>query len=137
MIRSPKHEICEYYGSDKKAAIRALSVRQPWANDIINGTKTIEFRTVSTNIREQVFIYASKTMKTAEKQELKTRGLVAASYVRGAIIGVVTIQRCIQPAHSGDYQWHLVSPRKFKTPLLIANRPQPVWFRPKFWSVEK
>ena len=38
--------------------MRALSVRQPWAELIILGHKTIEVRSRRTHLRERVFIYA-------------------------------------------------------------------------------
>lgn len=41
--------------------IRALSVRQPYAEQILCGTKKIEYRSIATRIRERVYIYASQT----------------------------------------------------------------------------
>jgi predicted transcriptional regulator len=38
---------------------RALSVRQPFAEQIMLGTKKIEYRSMKTNIRGRVYIYAS------------------------------------------------------------------------------
>ena len=38
--------------------MRALSIRQPWAELILLGHKTIEVRSKRTNLRERVFIYA-------------------------------------------------------------------------------
>ena len=41
--------------------MRALSIRQPWAELILQGHKTIEVRSQRTNIRERVYIYAGAT----------------------------------------------------------------------------
>ena len=41
--------------------MRALSIRQPYAEQILRGTKKIEYRGRPTNIRERVYIYASLT----------------------------------------------------------------------------
>ena len=43
--------------------IKALSVRQPWANLIASGKKTIETRTWNTNYRGYVLIVSSKKPK--------------------------------------------------------------------------
>ena len=40
---------------------RALSIRQPYAEMILRGIKKIEYRTMRTNIRGRVYIYASLT----------------------------------------------------------------------------
>lgn len=41
--------------------MRVLAVRQPWASLIINGYKSIEVRSMNTELRGKVAIYASKT----------------------------------------------------------------------------
>ena len=38
--------------------MRALSVRQPYAELILRGEKKIEYRSKPTNIRERVYLYA-------------------------------------------------------------------------------
>jgi len=38
---------------------RAISIRQPWVELILQGTKRTEYRSRPTNIRERVYIYAS------------------------------------------------------------------------------
>ena len=40
---------------------RALSIRQPYAEQIMRGVKTIEYRSILTHIRGRVYIYASLT----------------------------------------------------------------------------
>ena len=39
--------------------MRALNIRQPHAEAIMRGVKRIEYRTISTKIRETIYIYAS------------------------------------------------------------------------------
>jgi hypothetical protein len=41
--------------------MKALSIRQPHAEQILRGKKKIEYRNMPTNKRERVYIYASKT----------------------------------------------------------------------------
>lgn len=43
------------------ALIKAISVKQPWANLIASGEKTIETRTWATEYRGEVLIVSSKT----------------------------------------------------------------------------
>ncbi len=38
---------------------RAISIRQPWVEQILRGLKRKEYRDVPTNIRERVYLYAS------------------------------------------------------------------------------
>lgn len=40
--------------------MKALSLRQPWANLIVDGKKSIETRTWSTSYRGDIIIYSSK-----------------------------------------------------------------------------
>lgn len=51
---------------------RALSVRQPLAEQIMRGTKKIEYRNIHTNIRGRVYIYASKAPATWAYEKMKT-----------------------------------------------------------------
>jgi hypothetical protein len=51
-----------------RSEIRALSVRQPWAELILLGHKTIEVRSQRTNIRERVHIYAGRNKIEAEEE---------------------------------------------------------------------
>lgn len=43
-----------------KTQNRALSVRQPFAEQIMCGTKKIEYRSMPTKLRGRVYIYAAK-----------------------------------------------------------------------------
>ena len=46
--------------------MRALSIRHPYAEQILRGKKKAEYRSRPTNIRERVYIYASLTPGYAE-----------------------------------------------------------------------
>jgi hypothetical protein len=49
--------------------MRALSIRQPYAEQSLRGNKKIEYRGRPTNIRERMYIYASLTPGDAEDCE--------------------------------------------------------------------
>jgi hypothetical protein len=105
----------------------ALSVRQPYAELILQGKKTIEYRSIPTKKRgETVYIYASKTPGYPdhfEEANLKQEELPA-----GVIVGTVEIVSC--EGVSGDYEWSLSNPIRFKKTMKPKNQPQVVWFFP-------
>jgi predicted transcriptional regulator len=95
----------------------ALSIRQPFVEQIFNGNKQYEYRATATNIRGRVYIYASKT-------NLSTLPLPT-----GVIVGTVEIIDCWRDSMTG-YVWRLGNPKRLKRPLKPKNKPQPVWFKP-------
>lgn len=46
--------------SDRKATIKAISIREPWASLILTGKKTIETRTWKTSYRGPLLLCAAK-----------------------------------------------------------------------------
>jgi len=106
--------------------MRALSIRQPYAEQILRGTKTIEFRSRRTNVRERVYIYAGMNPAPADAwAEIK---LQPGDLPTGVLIGTVEITDCT--GVSGDYNWHLARPQRLKRHLKPTNHPQPSWFYP-------
>jgi hypothetical protein len=105
--------------------IRALSVRQPHAERILTGEKTIEYRSIPTKIRERVYVYASLTYDTDAK---RTAGQEPDDLYSGVIVGSVEVVGCT--GKSGAYKWKLANPRRLERPIKPVHRPQPVWFRP-------
>jgi ASCH domain len=104
----------------------ALSVRQPYAELILRGTKKIEYRSVPTSKRERVYIYAS--LQRGPADDFKGANLKAGDLPTGVIVGTVEIQEC--KGKPGDYHWHLARPQRLKTLIKPRKHPQPVWFRP-------
>lgn len=74
--------------------MRALSVRQPHAERIIQGAKRFENRSVPTKIRERIYVYASLTPDDGGE-----------SLQRGVIVGTVEVYDCT--GAPGRYRWHL------------------------------
>jgi hypothetical protein len=128
-----------------KIEMRALSIRQPWAELILLGHKTIEVRSQRTNIRERVYIYAGRRRIEAEEEarigakfSIDVDGLP-----RGVLVGMVEIVGC-RPLEMKDskaacfkidradglFAWLLGRPEravKLRTP---KRQPQPVFFNP-------
>ncbi len=116
----------------KEAKIeRALSVRQPYAEQIMLGEKVWEYRSKPCNIRERVYIYAS--LKPAKldpkeiKKEWKRAGANEGELPTGVIVGSVEIVDC-KPNGAG-FKWKLANPKRcrHRKPSL---HPQAVFFRP-------
>lgn len=103
----------------------ALSVRQPFAEQIMRGTKKIEYRTISTNIRGRVYIYAGKQPRLDAYEKM---GVEAGAFPAGVIVGTVEIIDCIEK--NGEYQWLLAKPQRLRKMLTPDNRAHPVWFKP-------
>ena len=126
--------------------MRALSIRQPFAELILRGIKTVEYRSRPTRIiGERFHIYASRSPAAkfwstdlAMPEQLPPWMLELAEQVgmiepdallpTGVIVGSAVIEKV---SHAdGFYHWHLadvVRARKLRKP---KGHPQPVWFEP-------
>jgi hypothetical protein len=125
--------------------MRALSVRQPWAELILGGHKTIEVRSRRTNLRERVFIYAAlNRIGPAEEARIAARfGIDVDGLPRGVLVGTVEIIGCRYAAKgdseaacfevddgSGYYAWALDRPKRAEVLKRPTRQPQPMFFNP-------
>jgi hypothetical protein len=108
---------------------RAISIKQPFVEQILRGTKRYEYRSVPTTIRERVYLYAS--LKPRPEKEL-WRGLdkTADQLPKGKIVGSVEIVDC--KPHTEGYKYKLARPKRLRTHLVPLNQPNPIFWRPKF-----
>jgi hypothetical protein len=109
---------------------RALSVRQPYADQILRGRKRIEYRGRVTNLRERVYIYASLT--PAERDEWDDYGREPGDLPTGVIIGSVEIGGCRWDPDLEWYEWLLSKPKRVRPYRHPKNQPQPGIWRPRF-----
>ena len=123
----------------------ALGVRQPWAELIVRGIKTIEVRSRGTRQRGTIYIYAAKKLSpiAPASQAIEDYGLDADTLPRGRLVGTVELIDCL-PCREDDaraccvpasllvnqYAWHLRCPRRFAEPLSVRHLPYGVWFYP-------
>ena len=129
----------------------ALSIRQPHAELILRGIKTVEYRTRPTRIiGERFYLYASKAkaarpiwsddlrVATPPKWMLQLAeqvGMIEAGALlpTGVIVDSADIEKVTPPDPSDAealFHWHLTDvqrAKKFRKPRL---HPQPVWFNP-------
>ena len=68
--------------------MKALSIRQPWAELILQGRKTIELRTWTTNYRGRLAVHAAQTV---EETACQVHGLDPTTLPRGALLGTVEV----------------------------------------------
>lgn len=115
---------------------RALSIRQPYAEQIIRGTKRFEFRRKPTNIRERVYIYASA--KPADDPSVwREIRMKPGDLPTGVLVGSVEIAACI-PHYDNEDEEHaflLRRPQRLDPPLIPLNRAGQVFWRPQLASV--
>nr|WP_294560249.1 ASCH domain-containing protein [uncultured Rhodopila sp.] len=95
--------------------MKAITVRQPWAWLLIQGTKDIENRDWPTNVRGQVAIHAAKGMTRFEYEDawefvahfdplLAWQMPLPKELVRGAIIGTMILRDCVTSSKSPWFQ---------------------------------
>jgi hypothetical protein len=109
---------------------RAISIRQPWVEQILRGEKRKEYRTKSTRIRERVYLYAALRPDQAPRVWRKL-GKEPGALPSGAIVGSVEIVDCRFNPRMERYEYALAKPKRMR-PRLVTNQPQPVFWRPRF-----
>ncbi len=122
--------------------MKALTIKQPWADLIIAGIKDIENRTWKTSYRGRVLIHTSKS--PCSRGDLEAYPLPAlaghieiskyspSQFTGGAIIGSVELVDCVMNhpsewAEKGVYNWILADPVKFEKPILDIKGMLGLW----------
>ena len=123
----------------------ALGIRQPWAELILRGIKTIEIRSSQTKIRGPIYVYASKKLaKTPHaEQAAEEAGIDVEELPTGVLVGTVEIvdsfpvnQKHVAasgvPATilHGKYGWELAKPKRLQKLIVPDYLPYGVWFYP-------
>lgn len=123
----------------------ALGIRQPWAELILRGVKTVEVRTLPTNVRGPIYLYSSQ--KTAQIPAAVTAAeqheIDVASLPKGRLVGTVDIvgsRPCVEADEAaacvpfemmqGKQGWRLARPQRLEEPLKVRFLPYGVWFYP-------
>ena len=106
--------------------MRALSVRQPYAELIMRGDKKVEYRSKPTNIRERVYIYAAK--RPGKVEAFEAAEVQPAELPTSVLVGTLEVVGCT--GEPGAYEWHLANPERLCEPREPERHPQPAWFYP-------
>lgn len=107
---------------------RAISIRQPYVEEIFLGKKKYEFRSKPTKIRGRVFIYASNSL--GDTSNCKKYKIDPESLQRGKILGSVEIVDCEFLEDEGCYGYKLKDPVRYELALEPISQPQPLFFFP-------
>lgn len=123
----------------------ALSIRQPWAELILRGKKTVEVRSRNLRVRGPVYLYAShgRVEPADEARVEKLLRKSVESLPRGVVVGVVDLVGC-HPLRRSDarkagfaisgtaglYAWEVGGKSRWKKPRPPQRHPQPMFFRP-------
>jgi hypothetical protein len=123
----------------------ALGIRQPWAELIIRGIKTIEVRSSNVNQRGPIYIYASKKLadQPAAILAAETLDCDVESLPRGKLVGTVELvdsNFCKQADSTaacvpwslmrGKHSWKLANPQRLPQPMAVRFLPYGIWFYP-------
>lgn len=112
--------------SDVKTG-RAISIRQPYIEDILRGNKKFEYRSRPTHIRGRVFLYAS--LSPGSLDYWKRMKLEPGSLLTGLVVGSIEIVDCLDDG-DGGFKYKLKNPKRYKTSIKPKSQPQPLFFYP-------
>ena len=107
---------------------RAISIRQPYVEEILLGKKKYEYRSRPTKIRGRVFLYASNTL--GDISNCKKFKIDPESLPYGQIVGSVEIVDCVYFDQDETYGYQLKNPIRYKIPIKPDGQPQPLFFFP-------
>jgi hypothetical protein len=113
---------------DAGPVVRAISIRQPYVEQILRTTKRVEYRTRPTRLRERVYLSAGLT--SGDPADFAALGLRPGDLPVGVIVGTVEVIDCT--GVGGDCEWHSARPERLAVPLSPTNQPQPEVWRHRF-----
>lgn len=103
----------------------AISIRQPWAEQIMRGTKRIEYRSTATKkVNQRVYVYASLIVEDREEKEFRRLGWSRGDLPAGVLIGTIEFSACT--GTKGSYEWHIRHPKRLARLRNPQGKPQPV-----------
>ncbi len=123
----------------------ALGIRQPWAELILRGIKTVEVRTLETRVRGPIYLYTSRIVADtpAARRAISAHRLSIEELPTGRLVGTVELLdcrpgtpadargACVPPsALQGRFAWLLGNPQRLDHPLRPRFLPYGVWFYP-------
>ena len=128
--------LIEHYKNNSTTTLKCLSLKQPFAELVIDGTKTIETRTWNTNFRGEFLIHSSKAI---DKESAKKLNIDCHRLTTGALVGTAFLydvkkyrnrQEYLadQSKHLNDnfsqpkYGFFLKDARKLDKPIPLAGK---------------
>jgi hypothetical protein len=112
-------------------SMHAISIKQPFVEQILIGKKRREFRSRRTLITGRIYLYASLKDLTDRSEWTRAKASRDDKRIRrSVIVGTVEIVRCDK--HGTGYAYVLRNPTRFKRTLKPTNQPQPCLWTPRF-----
>ena len=105
----------------------AISIRQPYVEQILLGVKPYEYRTTVTNIRGRVYMYAPKKLVDNRAAWRKARSQPG-NLPTGVIVGSVVISGC-KPWWRGGFRYKLEAPKRIGKHIVPNSPPLPKFFK--------
>ena len=116
--------------------MKALTIKQPWAELIMAGLKDVENRSRRTNFRGRFAVHAGRRRADFEDLDLdgmpkKFRKPIEQAWERhanpGRVLGTVELVDCIQTSAShwaieGYWHWLLADPRPYTRPIAAKGQ---------------
>jgi hypothetical protein len=124
--------------------IIALGIRQPWAELILRGIKQIEIRSLNTQVRGRIYVYASKKLSELPEAAAAAarHGVDLETIPRGLLVGSVELYSSLRSTEEdapaaclpaalleNRFSWKVRNPERF-APLEVRFLPYGVWFYP-------
>src|SRR5687768_10253041 len=101
--------------------MRALSIRQPYVEQILRGVKRVEYRSRRTGIiGETFYIYAAKL--PGDRAGFDSLGRRPGELPTGLIVGTARILKCTE-GDGGGFEWHLADVKRLARPRKPARQP--------------
>ena len=110
--------------------MHAISIKQPFVEQILRGIKTREYRSQPTRITGRVYLYASLKPRE-ERAEWRKVGLSVGDLPTGVVVGTVEILKCLKN-RNGGFAYVLANPKRFGRSRRPKNQPQPRFWLPQF-----
>lgn len=110
-------------------SVPAISVRQPWAELIMRGEKSIELRSWTTDYRGQLWLHTGRVGNPDLEEKLGLPKLFKGGYVGAIVLAAIVpmdeerweswYARHLDPGtyRPGMYAWVVSSPQRFKEPI--------------------
>jgi len=106
----------------------AISIRQPYVEQILRGVKKEEYRSRPTKITGRVYLYAS--LRPGSDKDFRSVDAVSGDLPTGVIVGSVEIVGCRYTSRLECFAYKLANPKRLRRPIPPKHHPQPVWFHP-------
>ncbi|MDV6373070.1 ASCH domain-containing protein [Deinococcus arenicola] len=96
-------------------SIRALSIRQPFVEQILSGEKNIEYRSWQIQEPGPLLLHASSI--GAKPEDFDEAGIAPDTLPYGALVGIVDVVDCLWDEENEEFEWLLAYPRRFSQPI--------------------